>query len=192
MTERYFGSEKPDLDDLLHYGVKGMKWGVRKDRRTSSGTTVSRKTDRQAKKDAQEYARAKAFYGQGAGTRRKLIQQTVDGRSKNTPGYKEAFQKHLDSQDTSRHASKAVSERRRRDRVDTAKKSGSYVARKFTGEMGTKAAFTALAVGGVAYVRSPNGQRMMNKATNTFNKGVDEVKRRRGAAHLNSYFKNFG
>lgn len=27
-----FGEEKPDLEELAHYGVKGMKWGIRKDR----------------------------------------------------------------------------------------------------------------------------------------------------------------
>lgn len=37
--------------ELYHHGVKGMKWGVRKQRR-------------QAKKDAKEYARAKMFYGE--------------------------------------------------------------------------------------------------------------------------------
>lgn len=29
-------AEKPDLDDIEHYGVKGMKWGVRKKRDASS------------------------------------------------------------------------------------------------------------------------------------------------------------
>jgi len=28
--------EKPSLDDLVHFGVKGMKWGVRKSKPTSS------------------------------------------------------------------------------------------------------------------------------------------------------------
>lgn len=29
------GQEKPPLDELVHFGVKGMKWGVRKENRTS-------------------------------------------------------------------------------------------------------------------------------------------------------------
>lgn len=29
---RYFGEEKPPLEYLVHHGVKGMHWGVRKDR----------------------------------------------------------------------------------------------------------------------------------------------------------------
>ena len=36
---------------LAHYGVKGMKWGVR----------------RAARKDANEFAAAKMYYGKGAG-----------------------------------------------------------------------------------------------------------------------------
>lgn len=32
---RYFGEEKPSLDDIEHYGVLGMKWGVHKQRTTA-------------------------------------------------------------------------------------------------------------------------------------------------------------
>ena len=32
---RYFDEEKPSPEELLHYGVKGMRWGVRKEEETS-------------------------------------------------------------------------------------------------------------------------------------------------------------
>ena len=62
--------------ELMHYGVKGMKWGVR----------------RRARRDAKEYTQAKMYYGEGAGNRRKLIKATVKTRSKD-PFYKSEFDK---------------------------------------------------------------------------------------------------
>src|SRR3569833_2872175 len=99
------------MAELEHYGVKGMKWGVRHD----GPPGVSGKTNRLAKKDAKEFARAKQFYGEGAGNRRKLIRATVEGRSKKDPSYKKAFDHHLSKQDTSKHASAARNERKRKD-----------------------------------------------------------------------------
>ena len=107
---------------LAHYGVKGMKWGVQKEK-TPSG--VSRRTNREAKKDAKEYARAKMFYGEGAGTRRKLINNSVKAKSSKDPSYKKAFEEHLKNQDMSKHAEKARAERRSKD----ARKSVAKTAR---------------------------------------------------------------
>lgn len=50
--------------ELMHYGVKGMKWGGR----------------RRARRDAKEFTQAKMYYGEGAGNRRKLIKATVKAR----------------------------------------------------------------------------------------------------------------
>ena len=97
--------------ELYHYGVKGQKWGVRK-------------AQKLAKKDAKEFARAKMFYGEGAGTRRKLIKNTVKERSKD-PNYKKAFDEALENQDMADHAAKARSERKRKD----VKKSAGKTAR---------------------------------------------------------------
>lgn len=99
-------------DYLVHYGVKGMRWGVR----------------RQAKNDAKEYARAKMYYGKGAGTRRKLIKAKVEERSKD-PDYKKEFDKYLSAQNMSKHADKARQERARKDFTETTIKTGKGILR---------------------------------------------------------------
>lgn len=147
---------------IEHFGVKGMKWGQRK--RTPG---VSRSTDRMARKDAEEHARAKLFYGEGAGTRRKLSKATVNARKAHDPSYAKAFDAHLARQDLSTHATKAVKERKRTDRRDKTKKRVGYLARRSTGEMGTQAAFAAVAVAGVGFLSSPKARTMMKTGYNT-------------------------
>jgi hypothetical protein len=179
-----------DIEDFLeHHGVKGMHWGVRKGHATPG---VSRQVDKTAAKDAKEFARAKMFFGEGAGTRRKLIRETVNARKAKDPNYAKAFEAHLQKQDLSTHADKAQSERKRIDRSTNAKRSAGFIARKFTGEMGTTAAFTAVALGGAAFLNSNKGRSMM---TNVFNKASDVVaqrKRSAGAQYLTDYFKKNG
>lgn len=95
-------------DELYHFGILGMKWG-------------HHKTVRNAKNDAHEFARAKMFYGKGAGTRRKLIKATVESRSKD-PLYKSEFDKALAKQDMGKHAEKARVERLRKDTTESVTK----------------------------------------------------------------------
>lgn len=103
-----------NVDDFLaHYGVKGMRWGQRK----ASIPGVSAKTSREARKDASEFAKAKMFYGEGAGTRRKLIKAKVESKSAKDPSYKKAFDHHLGNQDMGKRASQARGERARKDTV---------------------------------------------------------------------------
>lgn len=142
---------------LEHHGIKGMHWGIRNDR-----NGVPRKTDRAAKKDAVEFARAKLFFGVGAGNRRKLIKNTVEAKKKRDPLYAKAFDRHLSEQDLSTHASKAVSERNRIDRNTRNKQRVGFIARRFTGEMGTQAALTASVLAGGAFLASPRGRSFMN------------------------------
>jgi len=163
----YVAMNREELESYIsHYGKKGMKWGVRK----QTPTNTDRKTDKIARKDAEEFARAKSFYGEGAGTRRKLIKQTVEARSKKSHDYKKAFEHHLDKQDQSKHATKAISERRRKDTTAKTKKSAGFLARKFTGEQGTQAAFTAVALAGAAYLSTPQGRRQMQTAATKISK----------------------
>lgn len=170
------------IDDFLaHYGVKGMKWGVRRD----PAPGVSRKTNKEARKDATEFARAKMFYGEGAGNRRKLINASVDAKRKRDPSYGKAFDHHLAKQNMADHAQKARSERSRTDRRTRTKQRAGYVARRFTGEMGTQAAFAAAAFAGAAFLKSPKGQRMMG---NVMTKVRNNQAHRQGAAFLADYF----
>lgn len=176
-----------DIDAFLeHHGIKGMRWGFRKAERGG----VSRAVDKQARKDAEEFARAKMFFGQGAGTRRKLINKSIEARKAHDSSYAKAFDRHLAKQDLSVHASKAVKERTHIDRADKNKKRAGAVARRLTGEMGTQAAFVALAAGGAAFLRSDKGKSFLRKGQKTFDKVVDDAHRRRGAAFIRKRLKN--
>ena len=117
MSDEFFSQMVAAGEETLsHYGVLGMKWGHHK------VEGVSGRTSREASKDAKEYARAKMFYGEGAGNRRKLIKATVDAKSKKDPSYQKAFEHHLANQDMSSHASAARGERKRKDVVNTTAK----------------------------------------------------------------------
>lgn len=141
-----------NVDSFLeHYGVMGMRWGVRKD---EGGSGISnRRTDREAAKDAKEYARAKMFYGEGAGTRRKLINKSVEAKSKKDPEYKKAFDYHVEKQDLSEHASKARSERHRKDAVNSTRRTARGVKNVLLGnpQYATIAAIAIGTAGSAAY-----------------------------------------
>lgn len=130
---------------LAHYGVKGMKWGTRRGRVEG----VSARTNREASRDAKEFARAKMFYGEGAGNRRKLIKATVEGKSKKDPSYKKAFDHHLENQDLSSHASRARGERKRKNAVNSTAKTARGVKNVIM-QNGAPVTVAAAIIGGAA------------------------------------------
>lgn len=69
--------------------------------------TTHRTVQKQAAKDAHEYAAAYMGYGEGAGTRRKHIEGTVGYKAEFVPGYREAFEAEHSKQNMEEHAKNA-------------------------------------------------------------------------------------
>lgn len=68
-----------------------------------------------AAKDAAEFAAASMAYGEGAGTRRKLIQSAVEYKTMRIPGYGNAFSAASNSQDITKHIRSAKRSRTTKD-----------------------------------------------------------------------------
>lgn len=137
--------------ELMHYGVKGMKWGVRR--------------------DAKEYTQAKMYYGEGAGNRRKLIKATVKARSKD-PFYKSEFDKAVANTDMSKRASQARRQRGRKNARNSAGKTVRGVGNIATGNLsraGGALGYQGAKAAGIA----PNEKELLTKAV----KGAKKIKR---------------
>lgn len=148
---------------LAHYGVKGMKWGVRK----SELPGVSASTYREAGRDAREFTKAKMYYGEGAGTRRKLIKATVTAKAAKDPGYQYAFDHHLAKTDMAKRASQARSQRKRTDAVNTTKKTARGVGHILNGNAQYASAAAALVVTGAMYARKTGIDKQIQDAAKT-------------------------
>lgn len=85
------------------------------------GTKDTKRLQKDAKKDAEDMARAKAYYGEGAGTRRKQIKNRISERMKD-PDYKAEYEKQLAAQDMSKHQKAANRERHVQDAKNSAAK----------------------------------------------------------------------
>lgn len=131
----------PDItvdEFIAHHGVKGMHWGVH-----------------HAKADAHEFVKAKLSYGEGAGTRRKLIKAKVEARSKKSPEYKKAFDEHVTkfSTKSDRLAKQATINRNIKATRKSTVKTVKGVHRSLTGGFGSVSLASATIAGAYVYAR---------------------------------------
>ena len=167
-----------NTNELYHHGILGQKWGVRryqnKDRSlTPAGQKrISSKTQRQAAKDAKEYARAKMYYGEGAGTRRKLIKNTVNERSKD-PDYDKAFKEALANQNMAEHVAKAKTERKAKDTVNSVKKTGRGIVNIASGHPERVGATMAALAAGAGGAHKTGADKKLVQTGKNF---IDQVK----------------
>ena len=125
-------------NELAHYGIKGQSWGLRRYQNPDGSLTEEgrrhygvydredgskdmKRLNKDAKKDAEDMARAKAYYGEGAGNRRKQIRNRISERMKD-PEYKALYEKFLSEQDMSKHQKAANRERHAQDATNTVAK----------------------------------------------------------------------
>ena len=142
-------SQEDEAYALKHFGVKGMHWGEHRARS-------------QAISDANEHVKAKLFYGEGAGTRRKLIKAKVETRSKN-PIYKKAFDEHVAKQNLEKRAAQATRLRRRKDTTAFVGKTTRGVHRSLTGGFGSVTVTAATIAAGAAYLHSSGADKILIK-----------------------------
>jgi len=115
---------------LLHHGVLGMKWGVWNEE--TRARRQEHKTAKQATKDAERAAVAKAAYGKGAGIQRRLIKTELDDKMKD-PVYKKYFDEATENLNGQLIKGKAVTDSQKRAAKEQAHRTARSIAKAFTG-----------------------------------------------------------
>ena len=158
---------------LEHYGVKGMKWGVR----------------REAKRDANKFAKAKMYYGEGAGTQRKLIKATVESKRKKDSQYGEAFDYYMDNQNMATRAQQARTKRRTTDATNSVRKTARGIGHIINGNS-MYASAAAVAIYGAA--KFTGADKVVVKAAKTaYNTVAKKVATEYNVMKIKQQFKNF-
>lgn len=109
--------------------------------------------EKMAQQDAEEWGLAEMFFGEGAGTRRKLVGAKVSQRAVDIPGYAEAFDEALAKVNQIEMAEKALSLRRRLDRGSSVKKNLNAIKSGKLQNLST----SVFVVGGLIYVAHTTG-----------------------------------
>ena len=172
--EKNRAKAKNELKDLVFSKVKkkdNLSKGLDEE---AAAKKEHDKKMKEAAKDAEEYARAKAYYGEGAGTRRKKIKNKLSEKMKDEE-YKKEFEKQLAQQDMAKHQKAANRERKAKDVKNTAAKIGRGIKNLILG-VGTTSV-TAIALYNVAKATGAD-KVIASKAKQAISKVKDYANRR--------------
>lgn len=78
---------------------------------------MSKKFEKMVAKDAAEYMAAEMAYGDGSGTRRKLVKPPIHQKMETLPGYEEAFVNAYNNLNMDKFAKASIKERKNLDRA---------------------------------------------------------------------------
>lgn len=144
------------------------------------------RASRMAYKDAKTYARAKQFYGEGAGINRRHVYKTVDQKKARVPGYKQLLDHHMKNVDMISATQWAKRKRARQDAARAVGRFGRGIKNLAT-RSAAPVASSALAAY-TLYKRSPEFRAAVNKYGR---QGLNVVKRGVGFAWQHwDMFKN--
>lgn len=186
MSDFYWAVDSNGSPCLSHHGIKGQHWGDRRFQNEDGSLTAAGKArygvgehkdwkrlKKDAANDAKEYARAKAYYGEGAGTRRKKIKNMISERMKD-PDYKAEFERQLATQDMEKAQKVANRERKVQDTKNTVGKTARGVKNFLLGNA-VPMTTTAMALG-AALKYTGAGQRISRWARSSMSIAIEKAR----------------
>lgn len=148
------------------------------------------KIEKMAQQDAHEWGVAQMFFGEGAGTRRKLVGAKIDQRVLDLPGYEDALNKAYEQLDQLEMAEKAIALRKSLDR--SAKLGKNFRAVK-SGQLNNMSTGVFVVVGTIIVLHKTGYDVVLEaKAKELYKKAKTEIKFRRLRAQGKNVERIFG
>lgn len=149
-----------------------------------------KKLDKMAQQDAYEWGLAQMFFGEGAGTRRKLVAAKIDQRVLDIPGYEKALDEAYAKLDQTEMAEKAVALRKRIDRAHGVNKNVRALRR---GNFSGVSNGVFLAVGLYYVARTTGADKVIAQRTKeTYAKAKAQFDKHRNTTVVNLFQNNDG